>query len=84
MLNNLGLDLDGLRFMDVRRFDFAGTPLVVSRSGYTGEDGFEISIPNESSTSFAETLLSTKKVTLAGLGARDTLSLEAGLPLWGH
>ena len=44
MLNNLGLDLDGFHFMDARRFDLAGIPLVISRSGYTGEDGFEISI----------------------------------------
>ncbi|MDC0062386.1 glycine cleavage system aminomethyltransferase GcvT [Candidatus Puniceispirillum sp.] len=84
VLNNLGLDLEGLHFMDVRRFDLAGIPLVISRSGYTGEDGFEISIPGESATQIAERLLHTKKVVLAGLGARDTLRLEAGLPLWGH
>ena len=84
VLNNLGLDLDGLHFMDVRHFNFAGIPLVISRSGYTGEDGFEISIPGESAAPLAERLLNTKKVTLAGLGARDTLRLEAGLPLWGH
>ena len=84
VLNNLGLDIDGLHFMDARHFNLAGIPLVISRSGYTGEDGFEISIPGESATPIAERLLNTKKVTLAGLGARDTLRLEAGLPLWGH
>ena len=84
VLTNLGLDLDGLYFMGVRHFNLAGIPLVISRSGYTGEDGFEISIPGESATPLAERLLNTKEVTLAGLGARDTLRLEAGLPLWGH
>ena len=71
VLKNLGLNLDGFHFMDVRHFDLAGNPLVISRSGYTGEDGFEISIPGESVTPIAERLLNTKKVTLAGLGARD-------------
>ncbi|MDC3234647.1 glycine cleavage system aminomethyltransferase GcvT [Candidatus Puniceispirillum sp.] len=84
VLTNIGLDLDGFHFLDVGHFDLAGIPLVISRSGYTGEDGFEISMPGESATRIAERLLSTKKVNLAGLGARDTLRLEAGLPLWGH
>lgn len=84
VLNKLGLDLNGFRFMDVRHFDLAGIPLLITRSGYTGEDGFEISVSGESASSIAERLLGTKKVTLAGLGARDTLRLEAGLPLWGH
>ena len=66
VLNNLGLDLDGFHFMDVRHFDLAGIPLVISRSGYTGEDGFEISIPGESVTSIAERLLNTKKSPLLG------------------
>ena len=84
VLCKLGLDIDGFNFMDVRHFDLAGVPAGITRSGYTGEDGFEISLPGESATPIAERLLNTKKVTLAGLGARDTLRLEAGLPLWGH
>ncbi len=84
VLNNLGLNLEGFRFMNVRHYDLAGIPLVITRSGYTGEDGFEISIPVESAIAIAERIIDTKKVTLAGLGARDTLRLEAGLPLWGH
>ena len=84
VLCSLGLNFDGFHFMNVRHFDLAGVPVVITRSGYTGEDGFEISIPSESATSIAEHLLNTKKVTLAGLGARDTLRLEAGLPLWGN
>lgn len=84
VLNNLGLDVKDLLFMNVRHFNLSGIPLVISRSGYTGEDGFEVSIPGDSATTIAERFLSTKKITLAGLGARDTLRLEAGLPLWGH
>ncbi len=84
VLCSLGLNFDGFHFMNVRHFDLAGVPVVITRSGYTGEDGFEISIPSESATPIAEHLLNTKEVTLAGLGARDTLRLEAGLPLWGH
>jgi aminomethyltransferase len=57
---------------------------VVSRSGYTGEDGFEISIANEQAAPLARTLLSSSKVKPVGLGARDTLRLEAGLHLYGQ
>jgi aminomethyltransferase len=57
---------------------------LVSRSGYTGEDGFEISIPNEQSTPLVRQLLSNPKVKPVGLGARDTLRLEAGLHLYGQ
>ena len=56
----------------------------VSRSGYTGEDGFEISIPNDEAASMAERLLDSPAVALVGLGARDSLRLEAGLCLYGH
>jgi len=84
VLSSLGLDLDGLHFMDIRRFELNSIPLVITRSGYTGEDGFEISMPAAAAVKIAETLMATGKVTLAGLGARDTLRLEAGLPLWGH
>ena len=84
LLSYLGLDLDGFRFMDIRRFTLGTVPLVITRSGYTGEDGFEISMPANAAVDIAKTLLATGDVTLAGLGARDTLRLEAGLPLWGH
>jgi aminomethyltransferase len=62
-------------------------PLLVSRGGYTGEDGFEISIPPEDTVTFTEALLAAggkEKVQLAGLGARDSLRLEAGMCLYGH
>ncbi|MBL6596043.1 MAG: glycine cleavage system aminomethyltransferase GcvT [Candidatus Puniceispirillum sp.] len=84
VMSSLGLDLDGLRFMDIRRFELNSIPLVITRSGYTGEDGFEISMLATAVVEIAKTLLATNEVTLAGLGARDTLRLEAGLPLWGH
>jgi aminomethyltransferase len=84
ILSMLGLNLDDFRFMQLRHFDFNGTDLLISRSGYTGEDGFEIAIPAGAATAFCDACLSTGLVTLAGLGARDTLRMEAGLPLWGH
>jgi len=84
ILFSLGLDLDGFRFMDIRHFTLGTVPLVIARSGYTGEDGFEISMPANAAVDIAKTLMATGDVTLAGLGARDTLRLEAGLPLWGH
>ena len=58
--------------------------IYVSRSGYTGEDGFEISLPNDIAPLFAEILLTHPDVRLIGLGARDSLRLEAGLCLYGH
>jgi aminomethyltransferase len=74
----------GLPFMGVGAFDIAGTPALVSRSGYTGEDGVEISIPAERAESFAKALLALPGVQPAGLGARDSLRLEAGLCLYGN
>lgn len=72
-----------MRFMDVREMIVAGAPCIVARSGYTGEDGFEISVPEEAATGVAEALLSHADVAPIGLGARDSLRLEAGLPLYG-
>lgn len=77
-------DVHQLTFMGAGEFDWQGIALGVSRSGYTGEDGFEISLPNDAAGAFAEALLADSCVKLAGLGARDTLRLEAGLPLYGH
>ncbi len=57
---------------------------IVSRSGYTGEDGFEISLSADRAEDFARALLADPEVRMAGLGARDSLRLEAGLPLYGH
>ena len=84
VLQRLGADLDGFVFMQIRDISIAGIACTVTRSGYTGEDGFEISVPAEHASKLAAFLADDADVTLAGLGARDTLRMEAGLPLWGH
>ena len=73
-----------MRFMDVAFADWGGVQLWVSRSGYTGEDGYEISVPGAALRDFAEALLQEPEVMPIGLGARDSLRLEAGLCLYGH
>ncbi len=73
-----------LSFMSQREFDWRGEKLFVSRSGYTGEDGFEISIASAQADAFAGALLAEAEVRPAGLGARDSLRLEAALCLYGH
>ena len=73
-----------LRFMDVAFLHWGGVEVWVSRSGYTGEDGFEISVPDAALLGFVEALLAAPEVMPIGLGARDSLRLEAGLCLYGH
>ncbi|HEX7783636.1 MAG TPA: glycine cleavage system aminomethyltransferase GcvT [Sphingobium sp.] len=73
-----------LFFMQCGAFSWNGFDLWVSRSGYTGEDGFEISLPGEAAEAFADALCALDAVKPIGLGARDSLRLEAGLPLYGH
>ena len=73
-----------LFFMEAGSFLWQGVPLGISRSGYTGEDGFEISVPNDAVTALADALCAQPEVKPIGLGARDSLRLEAGLPLYGH
>ena len=72
------------RFMDCRPVEIEGAACLVSRSGYTGEDGFEISVPAAQAAALARRLLAEEAVMPAGLGARDSLRLEAGLCLYGH
>ena len=72
-----------MRFMDVRALTILGAPCIASRSGYTGEDGYEISIPAEKAVEVAKALLEHDAVEPIGLGARDSLRLEAGLCLYG-
>ncbi len=74
---------DRMRFMDAQALLWDGTELWISRSGYTGEDGFEISVPLSRAEGLAAALLARPGVRPAGLGARDSLRLEAGLPLYG-
>jgi aminomethyltransferase len=83
-LARLNGDVAQLVFMSGGLFDLAGHGCFVTRSGYTGEDGFEISVAAEAAVALAEALLAQPEVKPAGLGARDTLRLEAGLCLYGH
>ena len=75
--------IDNLKFMHGGEFNFDDFSIYITRSGYTGEDGFEISIPNEIAENFTKVLLNNGS-KLIGLGARDTLRLEAGLCLYGN
>jgi aminomethyltransferase len=73
-----------LGFMTYGAFPYEGEKLLISRSGYTGEDGFEILVPPKMVAEFWNRLLADERVKPIGLGARDSLRLEAGLPLYGH
>ncbi len=83
-LARLAPGVAALPFMGGGHFPLAGTDCWLTRSGYTGEDGFEISVPAAQAEALARALLAQPEVAPAGLGARDTLRLEAGLPLYGH
>ncbi|KQT49603.1 hypothetical protein ASG47_04610 [Devosia sp. Leaf420] len=73
-----------LGFMQFGDFDCNGVPVTIARCGYTGEDGFEILAPASSASALWDALLADPRVKPMGLGARDSLRLEAGLPLYGH
>jgi aminomethyltransferase len=77
-------DFVAFPFMSFGETEIAGVPVTLSRSGYTGEDGFEISVDAGAAPALAETLLAEAEVEWIGLGARDSLRLEAGLCLYGH
>lgn len=83
-LAKLCAEAPAMKFMDAGPHEVAGLPCFVSRSGYTGEDGFEISVPAADAERLAKTLLDNPDVMPIGLGARDSLRLEAGLCLYGH
>ncbi|WP_244598222.1 glycine cleavage system aminomethyltransferase GcvT [Pseudohoeflea suaedae] len=84
VLAALAPEVADMTFMDVRDVDLDGISAVVSRSGYTGEDGYEISVAAGDAGKLARRLLSDERVEAIGLGARDSLRLEAGLCLYGH
>ena len=84
VLARLAPGVEQLGFMTGGAFDLGGAPAWISRSGYTGEDGFEISVPADRAEALAELLAGEPEVKPIGLGARDSLRLEAGLPLYGH
>ena len=82
-LARLAPDSAAMRFMDVRSLVIAGSACVVTRSGYTGEDGFEISVAASKAEKLARVFLEDASIAFAGLGARDSLRTEAGLCLYG-
>ncbi len=84
VLGRLAPEAAELRFMAAGPATIDGIAVWVSRSGYTGEDGFELSVPADAAVAVAERLLAAPEVAPIGLGARDTLRLEAGLCLYGH
>lgn len=79
-----GLKVNEMIFMDIKPVKLFGFDCIVSRSGYTGEDGFELSIANQDAEALAKVLLADERVQWIGLGARDSLRLESGLCLYGH
>ena len=76
--------IEQMKFMSFGAADSKGGPIFITRSGYTGEDGFEISVQDSAAAAFARLLLDQPEVQPIGLGARDSLRLEAGLCLYGH
>jgi len=83
VLTRLAPSSASMRFMDIRPVSIAGASCLISRSGYTGEDGFEISVPARDAEKLARALLRDAAVLPIGLGARDSLRIEAGLCLYG-
>ena len=84
ILETLVPGVKDLKFMNGNSYNYDNEKLFINRSGYTGEDGYEISLPNKLVEKFCKKLLEDKDVKLIGLGARDSLRLEAGLCLYGH
>ena len=84
VLARLAPGVEALGFMTGAPFELGGAKVWISRSGYTGEDGFEISLPASHAEAITELIAAEPEVKPIGLGARDSLRLEAGLPLYGH
>ncbi|MGR5068932.1 glycine cleavage system aminomethyltransferase GcvT [Vibrio alfacsensis] len=84
MLARFAPEVAEMLFMDVRKVELLGVECIVSRSGYTGEDGYEISVPADKAEEIARKLTGEEEVEWIGLGARDSLRLECGLCLYGH
>ncbi|WP_338326164.1 glycine cleavage system aminomethyltransferase GcvT [Vibrio fluvialis] len=84
VLTRLQPAIADMLFMDIQQVQIDGIDCIVSRSGYTGEDGYEISVPADKAEALARTLTAFEEVEWIGLGARDSLRLECGLCLYGH
>lgn len=78
------MDLTGAKYYSILEAQLAGVDVLLARTGYTGEDGFEIFVPEEHAVTIWQLLISQPEVKPSGLAARDTLRLEAGMPLYGH
>ncbi len=84
VLATLNADVTAMKFMDVRELSLGDIPALVSRTGYSGEDGFEISVPADRATDLAKACSASRTASRSGSGARDSLRLEAGLCLYGN
>jgi len=84
VISNFSNEINNMFFMQISSFLYNNQTIIISRTGYTGEDGFELSIPNVIIYEFINVLMSYKNTLLCGLGSRDTLRLEAGLSLYGN
>ena len=84
MMTSFSNEINKMYFMQINTFIFNNHTIIISRTGYTGEDGFELSIPNSIITEFINVLMRFNNTLLCGLGCRDTLRLEAGLSLYGN
>jgi aminomethyltransferase len=84
VMSRLAPGVEKMIFMNTAKVTLVGVECFISRSGYTGEDGYEISVPGDKSVELAKLLLAQPEVAPIGLGARDSLRLEAGLCLYGH
>ena len=84
VVSSFSKEINEMYFMQIGSFIYNHNSIIISRSGYTGEDGFELSIPNTIIQKFIDDLLNDNNIILCGLGSRDTLRLEAGLSLYGN
>ena len=84
VVSNFSNEINNMYFMQIGNFIYNNHSIIISRTGYTGEDGFELSIPNTIIQTFIDELLNDNNILLCGLGSRDTLRLEAGLSLYGN
>ena len=84
ILSSLNINIKDINFMNIKTFNYMDNEIIISRTGYTGEDGFEISLPNNIAKQFFDNTMKNNKIILCGLGCRDTLRIEAGLSLYGN
>ena len=84
VVSNFSKEINKMYFMQIGSFIYNNHSIIISRTGYTGEDGFELSIPNKIIQEFIDDLMNDNNILLCGLGCRDTLRLEAGLSLYGN